>query len=56
MFQRVFLEGNPYLLGITMIVSLLHSIFDFFAFKNGKLGLVATCFSIWVYSAVLAIF
>lgn len=32
--KRVFLEGNPYLLGITMIVSLLHSIFDFFAFKN----------------------
>ncbi|KAK6923650.1 Cleft lip and palate transmembrane 1 [Dillenia turbinata] len=31
---RVFLEGNPYLLGITMIVSLLHSVFDFLAFKN----------------------
>lgn len=34
-FQRVFLEGNPYLLGITMVVSLLHSVFDFLAFKNG---------------------
>jgi hypothetical protein len=33
--QRVFLEGNPYLLGLTMIVSLLHSLFDFLAFKNG---------------------
>ncbi|KAF1875751.1 hypothetical protein Lal_00006381 [Lupinus albus] len=32
--KRVFLEGNPYLLGITMAVSLLHSVFDFFAFKN----------------------
>lgn len=32
--KRVFLEGNPYLLGITLIVSMLHSIFDFFAFKN----------------------
>ncbi|KAH6833825.1 Transmembrane CLPTM1 family protein [Perilla frutescens var. hirtella] len=32
--KRVFLEGNPYLLGITMIVSVLHSIFDFLAFKN----------------------
>jgi hypothetical protein len=32
--KRVFLEGNPYLLGITMIVSLLHSVFDFLAFKN----------------------
>ena len=34
--QRVFLEGNPYLLGITMCVSMLHSVFDFLAFKNGK--------------------
>jgi hypothetical protein len=33
--QRVFLEGNPYLLGLTMVVSLLHSLFDFLAFKNG---------------------
>ncbi|KAF5198070.1 Cleft lip and palate transmembrane protein 1-like protein [Thalictrum thalictroides] len=32
--KRVFLEGNPYLLGITMIVSCLHSVFDFLAFKN----------------------
>lgn len=32
--KRVFLEGNPYLLVITMVVSLLHSVFDFFAFKN----------------------
>lgn len=32
--KRVFLEGNPYLLVITMFVSLLHTIFDFLAFKN----------------------
>ncbi|RDX73394.1 Cleft lip and palate transmembrane protein 1-like protein, partial [Mucuna pruriens] len=32
--RRVFLEGNPYLLAITMVVSLLHSVFDFLAFKN----------------------
>eukprot|EP00897_Mesotaenium_endlicherianum_P010270 jgi/Mesen1/9271/ME000060S08709 len=32
--KRVFLEGNPVLLGITMAVSLLHSVFDFLAFKN----------------------
>lgn len=32
--KRVFLEGNPYLLAITMVVSLLHSMFDFLAFKN----------------------
>ncbi|KAG0571434.1 hypothetical protein KC19_VG011000 [Ceratodon purpureus] len=32
--KRVFLEGNPYLLGLTMCVSLLHTVFDFLAFKN----------------------
>ncbi|KAL7232741.1 hypothetical protein ACSBR2_010699 [Camellia fascicularis] len=32
--KRVFLEGNPYLLVITMIVSVFHSIFNFLAFKN----------------------
>ncbi|XP_047315214.1 cleft lip and palate transmembrane protein 1 homolog [Impatiens glandulifera] len=32
--KRVFLEGNPYLLVITMLVSVLHSLFDFLAFKN----------------------
>jgi len=32
--KRVFLEGNPYLLAITTVVSLLHSLFDFLAFKN----------------------
>ncbi|KAJ3675504.1 hypothetical protein LUZ60_004546 [Juncus effusus] len=32
--KRVFLEGNPYLLGLTMCVSMLHSLFDFLAFKN----------------------
>ncbi|KAK6150663.1 hypothetical protein DH2020_015595 [Rehmannia glutinosa] len=32
--KRVFVEGNPYLLAITMVVSVLHSLFDFLAFKN----------------------
>ncbi|KMZ57665.1 putative Cleft lip and palate transmembrane protein [Zostera marina] len=32
--KRVFLEGNPYLLVITMVVSMFHSLFDFLAFKN----------------------
>ncbi|KAL3688246.1 hypothetical protein R1sor_014555 [Riccia sorocarpa] len=32
--KRVFVEGNPVLLGITMAVSILHSAFDFLAFKN----------------------
>jgi hypothetical protein len=38
--QRVFLEGNPYLLGLTMVVSLLHSLFDFLAFKNGMYSMI----------------
>lgn len=33
-FKRVLLEGNPYFLALTCSVSLLHSVFDFFAFKN----------------------
>ncbi|KAJ1344378.1 hypothetical protein BSLG_001113, partial [Batrachochytrium salamandrivorans] len=32
--ERMFIETNPILLGITMFVSILHSIFDFLAFKN----------------------
>jgi Cleft lip and palate transmembrane protein 1 (CLPTM1) len=32
--KRMFLDTNPYLLGITVLVSLLHSVFDFLAFKN----------------------
>jgi len=33
-FKRILLEGNPIFLGITMVVSLLHSVFDMLAFKN----------------------
>jgi hypothetical protein len=33
-FKRVLLEGNPYYLALTFAVSLLHSVFDFLAFKN----------------------
>jgi hypothetical protein len=29
-------ETSPYLLGLTVIVSLVHSVFEFLAFKNGK--------------------
>lgn len=32
------LETNPYLLGLTIVVSIVHSIFEFLAFKNGKDG------------------
>ena len=30
------METNPYLLGITMIVTLVHTVFEFLAFKNGE--------------------
>lgn len=33
-FKKILTESNPYLLGITMIVSLLHSVFEFMAFKS----------------------
>ena len=33
-FKRVLLEGNPFFLGLTMVVSLLHTVFDALAFKN----------------------
>ncbi|KAJ3044508.1 hypothetical protein HDV00_001935 [Rhizophlyctis rosea] len=32
--KRMFKDTNPILLGLTMIVSILHSVFDFLAFKN----------------------
>lgn len=32
--KRMFLETNPILLGTTIIVSILHTLFDFLAFKN----------------------
>jgi len=33
-FKRMLVETNPYLLGLTMVVTLLHTVFDFLAFKN----------------------
>ncbi|KAJ6252775.1 cleft lip and palate transmembrane protein [Anaeramoeba flamelloides] len=32
--KKIFLETNPYLLGITITVSIFHSLFEFLAFKN----------------------
>ncbi|CAL4140200.1 unnamed protein product, partial [Meganyctiphanes norvegica] len=32
--KEAFLETSPYLLGLTMAISILHSIFEFLAFKN----------------------
>lgn len=34
--KETLLETNAYLLGLTIIVSILHSVFEFLAFKNGK--------------------
>jgi hypothetical protein len=34
MIKSILTDTNPVLLGVTMIVSLLHSVFDFLAFKN----------------------
>lgn len=36
LLQTTLLDTNPYLLGLTVAVSILHSIFEFLAFKNGK--------------------
>lgn len=35
--KEAMLDTNPYLLGMTFIVSVVHSIFEFLAFKNGQL-------------------
>lgn len=35
--KQMLLETNPYLIAATVIVSVLHSIFELLAFKNGKL-------------------
>ena len=34
--KEMVMESNPYLFGLTMIVSALHSLFEFLALKNGK--------------------
>lgn len=35
-FQVALLETNPYLLALTIVVSIVHSVFEFLAFKNGE--------------------
>lgn len=35
-FKMMLLDTNPYLLALTFMVTLLHSVLDFLAFKNGK--------------------
>ena len=34
--KEAFLETNIYLLGATFVISIVHSVFEFLAFKNGK--------------------
>lgn len=34
--KEMLLETSPYLIGLTVIVSLLHSVFELLAFKNGE--------------------
>lgn len=36
--QVALLETSPYLLALTIIVSIVHSVFEFLAFKNGRYG------------------
>ena len=43
--KETLLETNPYLLGLTIIVSFLHSIFEFLAFKNGKARVLCETYS-----------
>ena len=33
-YKRIWLETDPWLLGITFVVSVLHTVFEFLAFKN----------------------
>lgn len=35
-FKRMLVETNPYLLALTFFVTILHSAFDFLAFRNGN--------------------
>lgn len=37
--KEAMLETNPYLLAMTFVVSVVHSIFEFLAFKNGEFHL-----------------
>lgn len=35
--KEMLVENSPYYLAVTMIVSTLHSLFEFLAMKNGKI-------------------
>ena len=42
-FKRILTDTNPYLLGVTAVVSVLHMLFDFLAFKVTPWTLGALC-------------
>ena len=35
--KQMLLDTNPYLLALTITISIVHSVFEFLAFKNGEL-------------------
>ena len=43
--KEAMIDTNPYLLGITLIVSIVHSVFEFLAFKNGTRSFSFYCFT-----------
>lgn len=51
-WQVALLETNPYLLGLTIVVSIVHSIFEFLAFKNGKFNRTGES-NVRVYAVVI---
>ena len=50
-FQTAIIETNPYLLAMTIIVSIVHSVFEFLAFKNGKYMI-----ELWMYNTTYNIY
>lgn len=54
--QVALLETNPYLLGLTIVVSIVHSVFEFLAFKNGEFNELKLCLCyskrVWINSMV----
>lgn len=43
-FKRTLIDTNPYLLALTVVITLIHNVFEFLAFKN---GIFLLCFSFY---------
>jgi len=54
--QQAFLDTNPYLLGITIVVSIVHSVFEFLAFKNGECYSCGSLFRWCLFVCHLSVF